>query len=415
METARAADGADGVETADVVVLGGGYAGVLAAQRVAGHLGPGARVVLVNAVPHFVERIRLHEVAAGSPPRRKALESLLAGTGAALLVGWAEALDPAGRTVAVRTAEGPRTLRFEQLVYALGSRADTGGLPGAREHAHCLADEAAAGRLHGALAALPPGAPVVVVGAGPTGLELAAEVAERLPHLSVALVSRGPLGEDLSPSARRTLERTLRALGVAVLAGRAAQRVEAEAVVLADGTRLPAAVTVWAGGFTPNPLAQASGLATTPGGQLLVDGALRSVSHPWVFGAGDAMALADPCGAHVRMACATALPLGAHAGTNVVRTRRGEEPLPFGMDFVARCMSLGRQRGLLQVVRGDDTPRDTHLGGWLASRVKEGICRYTVKMLVKEQQRAGSMHWPGEGRPLPGLVVARPLAAAGEA
>jgi NADH dehydrogenase FAD-containing subunit len=122
------------------------------------------------------------------------------------------------------------------------------------------------------------------------------------------------------------------------------------------------------------------------------------------------MAFADAAGAHVRMSCAAAMPLGAHAGRNVVRVRRGEAPLFFGFAFAARCVSLGRHRGLLQVVQADDTPRDVILSGWLAARVKEGICRYTVKMLEREQRRAGAFHWMGEGRPLAGRAAVQLVA-----
>ena len=81
---------------ASVVVLGGGYAGTLAALRVAGRTrGPGVRVTLVNATDTFVERIRLHQVATRQPLARRSLPELLAGSGIQFVRGWVTGLEPA--------------------------------------------------------------------------------------------------------------------------------------------------------------------------------------------------------------------------------------------------------------------------------------------------------------------------------
>lgn len=105
-----------------IVVLGAGYAGVLCALRLARTR---ARVTLVNAAPHFVERIRLHELATGRAPRPRALAELVAGTGVELHVGWAEAtsgqLSLAGATRAVRP-RARRNRREGGLRFALAYR-----------------------------------------------------------------------------------------------------------------------------------------------------------------------------------------------------------------------------------------------------------------------------------------------------
>jgi NADH:ubiquinone reductase (H+-translocating) len=142
MTPAPNAEGA-GVDELSVLVIGAGYAGVMATNRLLSSLSrPEAarvRVTVVNPRPDFVERIRLHELAAGT---RASVLLPLADTlhrEARLLVGTARRIDPDARTVTVATAAGDVTERYDLLVYAPGSAA-AAPIPGAREHAHLLAD-----------------------------------------------------------------------------------------------------------------------------------------------------------------------------------------------------------------------------------------------------------------------------------
>ena len=156
-----------------ILILGGGYAGVMAALRLANR-GLGAQVTLVNGGPTFVERIRHHELGAATPPPRRPLAELLRKTGVTLVIGRVAALETE-RQVAL-LADG-RELRWDRLVFALGSAADDAGVRGVRQHALCLANEAGAFELRARLAS---GARrLVVVGGGLTGVELAAELAPR--------------------------------------------------------------------------------------------------------------------------------------------------------------------------------------------------------------------------------------------
>jgi len=163
--------------------------------------------------PDFVERIRLHELAAGS---RASVLLPLADTlhrDARLLVGTARRIDADARTVTVATAGGDITERYDFLIYAPGSAATT-PMPGAREHAHLLADldgaQTAAHRLAGSAA----GSRVVVVGGGFTGVEAAAEIAERRPGLDVTLLFSGPVATQMRPQARGSIHRALTRLGI---------------------------------------------------------------------------------------------------------------------------------------------------------------------------------------------------------
>ncbi|MCP2257459.1 Pyridine nucleotide-disulfide oxidoreductase [Streptoalloteichus tenebrarius] len=171
-----------------VVVLGAGYAGLVAAQRLARRICPrGASVTLVNAEPRFVERIRLHQVAAGQTVADLPLAALLAGSGARLLVGRVTGIDLDARTVRV----GEEKIGYDTLVYGLGSVTDVNTVPGAAEHAAVLSWPQEALRLAARLSDLARrGGAAVVCGGGPTGVELATELAESYPGLSVRMVTR---------------------------------------------------------------------------------------------------------------------------------------------------------------------------------------------------------------------------------
>lgn len=161
-----------------IAVLGTGYAGISAAGFLARHLHAGeVELTVVNAEPGFVERIRLHQVAAGRPSRRHDLQAMLAGTGVRLRIARVTALDAARRTVALTDG----TLHYDTLLYALGSGIGDRGVPGVAEHAFHVADRPAAQRLADRLAGLDAGGTVLVVGGNLTAIEVATELAEARP------------------------------------------------------------------------------------------------------------------------------------------------------------------------------------------------------------------------------------------
>src|SRR5437899_6723502 len=155
----------------DVVVIGGGYAGVMAASRLALR----ARVTMVNPRGAFVERIRLHQLVAGNHDAIADYSTVLAD-GVQVVVDAATRIDAAARTVELASGE---TLHYDYLVYAVGSTgAVPNSVPGATEFAYPISEFEHAQRLSNRLADVPESAPMVVVGGGLTGIEAAAEFAE---------------------------------------------------------------------------------------------------------------------------------------------------------------------------------------------------------------------------------------------
>lgn len=369
-----------------VVVIGGGYAGTLAANHL--RLRDDVDITLVNARPVFVERIRLHQLAAGSGTAAVEYSTLL-GEGIRLVVDRADRIDTAERTVSLTS--GAR-LTFDYLIYAVGS---TGGspVPGATQFAYSVADFDQAGRLHDTLQELHPDAPVTVVGAGLTGIETASELAEQ--GRRVTLACGGVLGPSLSRRGRRSVAKRLAKLDVDVLETAVVSEVRSDALVLADGRMLPSVVTVWTAGFGVPDLAARSGLRTDAVGRLLTDETLTSVDNPRIVAAGDAAA---PSGKPLRMSCQAAIPLGAQAANTVLSRITGTAPAVLSQAFAGQCVSLGREHATIQFARTDDAPVNAIVGGRAAATIKEAVCKSTVWAIRREAAKPGSYRWFKGGR-----------------
>lgn len=380
-----------------VLILGGGYAGLMAAARVSRS---DADVTLIDARPSFFQRIRFHEMLAGGTPKTLDYAPALARRGVRFVQARAESLEPGRQRVVARSADGGRVeLGYDTLIFALGS-ATAPSVPGAAEYAVRLDDPSAIREAAARVRTLAAnGGRVLVVGGGLTGIETAAELAERYPDLHVKLATRGWVGEGYSEAGSSHLRRRLTDVGVALLDGPGIASLEAGRALREDGSAIDFDLCVWAGGFEAPALAREAGLAVDRSGRILVDPALRARGRPNILAAGDAAVATFAEGRAVRMGCVSAMPLGAHAGENVRRILRGEEPRPFDFGFQIRCISLGRKDGLVQFVETDDTPRPKVWTRRPAVIVKELICRMTYGVVRNELRLGLPLYgWPGSGR-----------------
>ncbi|WP_280408760.1 NAD(P)/FAD-dependent oxidoreductase [Nocardia brasiliensis] len=361
-----------------IVVLGAGYAGANTAGRLAKRLhGDDVEITLVNADTEFVERIRLHQFASGQDLPSRPLRAVFAGTGVQVRTAWVTAVDVDRKTVDLVGEHGEDTLGYDTLVYALGSTTTDHGVPGVAEHAYDIAGKQAAARLRARLAELAPGASVLIVGGGLTGIEAATEIAEAYPELAVAIAARGGVGDWLSEKAQRHLARVFDRLGITVHENADVARVEANAVITAAG-EIPAEVTVWTAGFTVHPIAAATTLDVSDTGRIVVDGTMRSVSHPDVYAVGDAAIAAGVGGKPLRMACATATPM-AWLAADVIAARLTARKVPqTTIGYALQCVSLGRRDAIVQRVTPADEVTSTVLTGRIGARIKELICASTT-------------------------------------
>ena len=363
-----------------IVVLGAGYAGLVAAARIGRGLPRGrddVRVTLVNVADRFVERVRLHQLAAGQELPLLPLTDLLAGSGVELVVARVSGIDVERRTVQL-DGDSLR-LEYDTLVYALGSTADVGAVPGVAEYCDTVAEAPDALRTRSRVAEVAAaGGLVTVVGGGATGLETATELAETYAGLRLRLVTDGGLGDGLSRRGRRHLRDTFTRMNIEVERGTIVEEVRGEARLTRDGRKLGTDAVVWTTGFRVPPVAEVAGLAVDAAGRMLVDETLRSVSHPSVYGVGDAAAARVKDGQVARMSCQVALPMGWQLAEVVLARLAGRVPSPPRFWYVWTNISLGRRDALTQFAHADDSPRNTVLTGRPAASFKELIVRGTI-------------------------------------
>lgn len=214
----------------------------------------------------------------------------------------------------------------------------------------------------------------VVVGGGPTGVEMAGALrelfhvlAEDFPTVDVSrarvvLVDglRQPLAgydADLRQYTREALERK----GAELRLGQNVARVDADGVELADGSRIEAATVVWAAGVQANPLADALGLEQTKGGRVVVDATLRVPGHDRVFVVGDAAGATGPDGELYPQVAQVAIQQGRHAARLIERMTSGQPAdAPFAYRDLGMMATIGRNAAVLQ------TPGGLKLTGFLA-------------------------------------------------
>ncbi|MFF9015897.1 NAD(P)/FAD-dependent oxidoreductase [Streptomyces sp. NPDC014870] len=362
-----------------IVVLGAGYAGAYVAGNLARRLSPAdTEITVVNAEPDFVQRLRMHQFAAGQEVEAPRLADVFAGTGIRLRLARVTAVDPARQIVAVTDPEGGGELGYDTLLYALGSHTADHGAPGLAEHAFDVAGRPSALRLRERLDHLDrsdtaAGRSVVVVGDGLTGIETATEIAESRPGLSVTLIARGELGAALSDGARDHLRRACDRLGITVREHTTVEAVEATHVRCADGATVASDATVWTAGFAVHPIAAASGLQVTESGRIVVDRTMRSVSHPNVYAAGDSVHVIGDNGRPLPMSCASAGYTGRQAMLAIVGRLTGREIPNVKLEYVGNHISLGRRDGIMQFVDEEARAKPTYFSGRKAARFKAAI------------------------------------------
>lgn len=359
-----------------IVVLGAGYAGASAAGYLARHLHPADfEITVVTAEPDFVERMRMHQLAAGQELNRLPLAEMFSGTGICLRIAQVTAVDAAERMVTVMDDDGVDQLEYDTLLYTLGSTVADYGVPGVAEYAFHVTERPAALRLRRHLDSLDGTGEVLVVGGNLTGIEVATEIAESRPGLHVTLATSGEMGGWLGAKARQHMLRAFDRLGIDVHEHTSIDRVEASSAVAADGTTFDSDATVWAAGFAAHPIAAASGLDVDHDGRITVDRMMRSVSHPEVYGAGDSVYTVGDNGQPLPMSCASAGFTRIQATTAIVADLTGAQVSQTGLKYFGNCISLGRRDAIFQVVDGDAQSKSWALRGRPATLFKAFVVR----------------------------------------
>ena len=277
---------------ARIVVLGAGFAGLWAAIGAArmrdeiGNAGRDIEIRLIDRNPYHNIRVRNYEVDLSEVALP--LSQLLDPVGVTHGIGEVEAIDPAHREISLVTSSGEETLRYDRLVLALGSEVMWPNIQGLAEHAFDVDTYTAALRLEDHLTSLGRSAPspgrstIVVVGAGFTGIEVAAEMPERLVRAGITgsrriiLVDSSPaVGATIGGHARPVIETALSSLDVETRLGVRFASVEASGVRLSSGEFIRTQTVIWCAGLRASRLAENFPGARDRLGRLLVDPFMR--------------------------------------------------------------------------------------------------------------------------------------------
>jgi NADH dehydrogenase len=357
-----------------VVVIGGGFAGVGCARALDGR--DGVRVTLIDRNNYHQFQPLLYQVATSQLAPSDvayALRKLFADSpNVDVKLAEVDAIDPTTRTVT--TTHGER-ITGDTLVLAAGSQPNFFHTPGAEEHAFPLYSLDHAQRLrsrilgvfeeadrdpdliaHGALN-------FVVVGGGPTGVELAGALADLIHQTMVEqyhdlpvtsaqihIVDLGPtLLGPFSDRAHDYVAKVLTRKGVRLHLGVAVTEIGPGHVTLADGTVIRTRCVVWGGGIMAPPLAAASGLPRGRGGRIEVQPDLTVEGMPGVYSIGDVANIPGPHGgAHPQLG-SVALQSGAWAADNILADTAGKPRKSFHYHDKGIMAMIGRGAAIAEV------------------------------------------------------------------
>jgi NADH dehydrogenase len=333
----------------NVIIIGGGFAGMVAARA----LRKNHHVRLIDPKPDFEWIPSAHEILSRSKrpsnlriPRRK----LLAKKRQSHIQAKVLSVDPALRRVETDTAGG---FDYDYLLIACGPAPAL--VPGAAEHALRIRsiDEmiVARDRLR-ALAKAGQPAVITVVGGGFTGVEAMGEIIREhgdQRHLSFRIIE--PSDRLLSDQPRKLgerLEKLARKQEVEVLLSDRVTEVSASAVSLASGRTLPSTLTLWTAGASAPDFLVKAGLITEGHRGITVDAGLKAIGHDRIFVAGD---LAEHPDRPARQA-GNAIAMGKRAGKNIARAAKLKAPIAYEAEDSGLIVTFGTEGAFLVMPSG---------------------------------------------------------------
>jgi NADH dehydrogenase len=360
-----------------VLILGGGFAGVGAAQKLKD---AEAEVVLVDRHDYHTFQPLLYQLASGLLEQTAvghSLRDLVARQdNTAVHQATVTGVDLEARKVSF---DGIAPITYDYLVFGLGAEVNFFGTEGAAEHAFPMYTLPHAVRLKDHLlerweaadrdpSIVEDGAlNVVVVGGGPTGVETAGAVAElyradfakdykSIPQeqARVILVEAGPqLFAMFKPKLREYAAKALAERTVQVMTGALVASVSPTRVTLKSGEELKAHTLVWGAGLQGNPLVQSLGLELQRGNRIGVRPDLTLPDHPEVFVLGDVAAIVDEKTEQVLPQLGSvALQSGEHAGETIAHRIAGKKTKPFKYRDKGTMATIGRGAAVVQMLGG---------------------------------------------------------------
>lgn len=367
----------------DVVILGGGFAGVYCARRVLRRLGHLEKsVCVISDENHMVFQPMLPEVVGGSlSPRHVVNPIRLLCRGAEVLRGEVKTVDCEKRTL---TLDGGRfspclTIGFRHLVFAAGSDVDLSRIPGMAEHAFLMRNAGDAMKLRAAIVNRLEEANIVenagtrrrllsfvIVGGGHSGVETAGQMVDLIrgvcrfyDHVedyepSVTLIhSRERLLPTLDEALGDYTKRRLEKSGVRIVLNQRVRAVTANTVLLDSGERVEAATVVCTVGNAPHPLIVElgkSGTLPVEKGKIIVDACGRIVNCANLWAAGDCSSFPKADGGCCPETAQFALRQGGHVGENIAAAEFGHPLENFAFTGLGELAVIGHRSAVASIM-----------------------------------------------------------------
>src|SRR5215471_2618726 len=375
-----------------VVVVGGGFAGLYAALAIDRALGyhRGIEIMVVDRRNYFLFPPLLPSVASGAIETRQVtypFRRIFEATNIAFRKQHVERIDVENKVIhsRVNLDADPATgdvrlvreeLAYDYLILAPGSDTNTFNTKGVREHAFFMRELSDAIQVRNQIidcferAAREPDSArrreqlsFVVVGAGPTGVELASEVRDLVeevllnrypevdPHeVTVTIVQSG---KQILPGWHESIvkkaSRQLSNLEIRVLVGRRVVGVDAFSITLDGGEKIATRTTVWCAGVKPAAILESCALPRHGSGRIEIERDLRVKGHDDVFVLGDAAFLLQ-YGKPLPPLGQVAFQQGSHAGKNIVRLLCRESTKPFRYFNFGALVSVGEHFAALELL-----------------------------------------------------------------
>ena len=367
----------------EIVIVGGGAGGLELATRLGNRLGrkKRANITLIDASPSHIWKPLLYEVAAGSlDSYAERLEYLAQGHwhGFTFRLGRMDGLDRARQEVSVAPTlddDGMeiiprRSFRYDTLIIAVGSVGNDFGVPGVKEHCIMLDTPEQAREFHRrhinaclrantqAEAVAPGQLTVGIVGAGATGVELAAELHDTTRELSaygmdniepdkslklLLVEASDRILPGLPPRLSAAAAERLAELGVEMHTRERIVEVRADGMLTADGKFIPASMMVWSAGIkAPDFLKDIDGLETNRINQLVVRPTLQTTRDDNIFAFGDCAACPMPGGGNVPPRAQAAHQQASLMAKAICRRFRGKPLLEYAYLDYGSLVALGR-------------------------------------------------------------------------
>jgi NADH dehydrogenase len=366
----------------DVVIAGGGFGGLYAARRLERRLPRhSARITVVSDTNFMLYTPLLPGAAAGTlEPRHVVVPLREELEWAELLLGRVTGADPGVNELYVRTLdERDETLRYDQLVVALGSVSRVLPVPGLAEHALGFKNLADAIALRNRVLlnleiaeSLPDDTArreyltFVFVGAGYAGVEGFAELQDFVNDAIdgypkcrtvgtrwILVEARDRIMQEIPESLAKVAVRELNRRGMEIRTGTTLESVDDRSVVLSTGERLPTHMVCWTAGVrTPGVVTQL-GLPLGKGDRIETDATMRVKGYHNVWAIGDAAAVPDPAKRRREpspQTCQHALRQGRRVGSNVAAVLAGKKPQPFRYRTLGVFVDMGQHKAVATVL-----------------------------------------------------------------